>query len=94
MKKPNDLVPPLHTVDFDKEGIKNLKPKDTENFQSSIAYQKYVLPIIEHDKKLKRSRRKEWWKNNLIPLLGLFFAFISALPVIIDFIGYIQSKIM
>lgn len=94
MKKPNNFVSPLQTADFDKTNLPNINQEDKKYSQSSVAYQKYILPIKKRDKEMKRLKRKKWWKNNLIPLLGLFFAFISALPVIIDFIGYIQSKIM
>lgn len=97
MKKQKHFIPPyppLQSSDLGKNAIPDISSEDLENSTSSIAYQKYVLPIIEREKREKHLKRVNWWKSNLIPLLGLFFTFISALPVIIDFIEYIQSKIM
>lgn len=94
MKNNKNFTTPLQNTDFDKNNIPELTPEDLERFKKSKAFREYVLPIQKNDKEYKRIRRKEWWKNNLIPLLGLLFAFISALPVILDAVEYILSKIM
>ena len=47
-------------------------------------YNKYVQPSLDREKEQKKSNRAQWWYNNWISLLGVFFAFIAALPVIIQ----------
>lgn len=94
MKNKRDIISPLQNTDFDKNNIPDITPEDVERFKSSKAFHKYVLPIQKNDKEYRRIRRKEWGKNNLIPLLGLLFAFISAIPVILEAAEYILSKIM
>lgn len=94
MKNKKYIISPLENAGFDKNDIPELTPETTDRFKNSKAFHKYVLPIQKNDKEYKRIKRKEWWKNNLIPLLGLLFAFISALPVILEAVEYILSKIM
>lgn len=94
MKNSKRFIPPLQSTDLDTSSMPDISSEDLKEFKTSLAYKKYVRPIVEQDRKAKRSSRINWWKSNIIPLLGLIFAFISALPAIIDFIEYIQAKIM
>ena len=58
--------------------------KERKQFKKTKAYKKYVKSFIDREKKQRRSARHEWWKNNWIALLGLLFAIIAAMPVIIQ----------
>lgn len=81
-------VPPLPHIEppsqetIDK--LSSMTKKDHKEFTKSDAYKKYVQPTLEREKQQRRTRRKVWWKNNWIALLGLIFAFIAAIPVIIQ----------
>lgn len=94
MKNSKRFTPPLQSTDLDTSYMSNISSEDLKEFKTSSAYKKYVRPIVEQDIKVKHSKRINWWKYNFIPLLSLLFAFISAIPAIIDFIEYIQAKIM
>lgn len=43
---------------------------------------------------IQNKSRTEWFKNNWISLFSLLFAFVAALPVIINAVEYILSKLM
>lgn len=94
MKNSKRFTPPLQSTDLDTSYMSNISSEDLKEFKTSSAYKKYVRPIVKQDRKVKHSKRINWWKYNFIPLLSLLFAFISAIPAIIDFIEYIQAKIM
>lgn len=92
MKKTKDFIPPLSTVNIDREDLH----VDTDAFKSGhkpASYQKYVLPAIQREKKREHDRKLRWWKDNIISLLSLLFAFIAALPAIFEFIEYIQAML-
>lgn len=68
---------------------KFLEYKDNGYAQYSDYY------ITELGKAYIQSHSKlRWWKNNWISFLGMIFAFISALPVILQIIAYILKNIM
>ena len=85
-KKP--FIPPIPYVDPPSEEtmekLSNMTKKDIKNLKKSDAYKKYVVPILESEKESRKKMRKEWWKNNWIALLSLLFAFIAAIPVILQ----------
>lgn len=85
-KKP--FVPPTPYVDFpSKESVDELSKmskKDIKKFEKSEACRKYIDPIRKFEKESRKERRRNWWKNNWIALLSLLFAFIAAIPVIIQ----------
>lgn len=57
--------------------------------KDSVAYRKYVSRWDKNSpenlarvKQEKAERRRKWWAQNWIALLGVLFAFIAALPTI------------
>ena len=84
----NPSVPPIPYVeqpsDESVEALSKMTKNDIKKLRKSAAYQKYVAPVMKSEKENRRKRRVEWWKNNWIALLSLLFAFIAALPVIIQ----------
>lgn len=92
MKETKNFILPLNSLNIDREKLH----VDTDAFKSGrkpVSYQKYVLPVIQREKKRKRDRKLRWWKDNIISLLSLLFAFIAALPAIFEFIEYIQAML-
>lgn len=82
-KKP--FVPPMPYFEPpSEETLEHLSKMNIKDFKKSDAYKKYVIPVLKEEKESRRKRRAEWWKNNWIALLSLIFAFIAALPVIIQ----------
>lgn len=76
------FVPPLPQIDPPgKETIESLKHPSKEKEERVKAVTK---PIRKQEKNIKRAARRKWFANNLIDLIGLLFAFIAALPVIIQ----------
>lgn len=53
------------------------------------SYDKYIKPSLDREEEQKKSRRAQWWSRNWIALLGVFFAFVAALPVIVQGIATI-----
>lgn len=90
-KKP--FIPPLPCVDLPSQEavdlMKNMTKKELRKFKKSDAYRECVQPVIDRRKLQRKQARKEWWKNNWIAILGLIFAFIAAIPVIIQGIASI-----
>lgn len=87
------FVPPMpYAPEISQEAIDNMKnmtKKERKQFKKSDAYKKYVQPVIDMERKAKRDSSRSWWKNNWISLLSLVFAFIAAIPVIIQGISAI-----
>ena len=86
-------MPPIPHINIDTENIKfpeNYNPRDAKK---SKAYKKYVVPILKREKALRKQQRKAWWSDNWIQILGLLFAFIAAVPVIIEAASYILSRL-
>lgn len=85
---PNIPIPKIPKLS--EEELKNIdwdKAKQSEN----PTMQKYEKRIAERKQrkadeelKRKRKRRSEWWRNNWVPFVAMIFAFISALPYIIQ----------
>ena len=80
-------------INLDTDNMEPITEEQRRQFKKSNAYRKYVKPVIDREKKQKRSKRIQWWKDNCIALLSLIFAFIAALPVIIQVFEYILSNI-
>ena len=79
-------IPKLSEEDI--ENLKNLKLSDEKK---AYIYEKYEKPLREQEQrkaaeklKRKKERRSEWWRNNWVPFVAMIFAFISALPYIIQ----------
>lgn len=45
--------------------------------------QKYIQPIIQREKEQRRSRRRAWWTNNWIGILGILLTLIGIVVSII-----------
>ena len=90
-KKP--FVPPLPRVDLPSQetvdALANMTKKERRDFKKSAAYEDAVQRATSRRKTLKKLARKDWWKNNWIALLSLIFAFIAAIPVIVQGIAAI-----
>lgn len=90
-KKP--FVPPLPHLDPpSQEAIDTLAgmtKKERRKLQKSAAYKDAIQRATSRRKAQKKLARKDWWKNNWIALLSLIFAFIAAIPVIVQGIAAI-----
>lgn len=87
MSKP-PFIPPRPYIDPPSqetiEHLKSMTKEDHKAFKKSDAYKKHVLPALKRHKQQKRRKCQEWWKNNWIAILGLIFAFIAAIPVMLQ----------
>ena len=90
-KKP--FVPPLPHVNLPSQEtidkLSNMTKKELRDFKKSAAYKDAVQRATARRKSQKKLARKDWWKNNWIALLSLIFAFIAAVPVIVQGIATI-----
>lgn len=85
---------PKNRRELSDEEIKNISSKKfRKHFKQSYAYNKYVQPVLDEEKYRKKKRFTKWWGDNWIAFLGLVFAFIAAIPVIIQAVEYILSNI-
>ena len=67
----------------DPSSLNNISEESLRNFDNSEAYKKYVLPILEHEKQLKKQKRSEWfWLKGLL-ILNTIFAGISAISALL-----------
>lgn len=80
------FTPPLpHAPDPTDETIKKLQSLSRkEKKQLKETVKAATKEPRERQRKQTINRRKLWWKNNWIALLGTIFAFIAAIPVIIE----------
>ena len=87
---------PFENIDIDSslEHFKNMPKKDLKKLCRKSRNSDIIRKLNEINKREKSSRRKLWWKDNWISLLGLVFSFIAALPVIIEAIASILQHIM
>ena len=90
-KKP--FVPPLPRVDLPSQetvdALANMTKKERRKLQKSAAYKDAIQRAATRRKTQKKLVRRDWWKNNWIALLSLIFAFIAAIPVIVQGIAAI-----
>lgn len=70
--------------DIDPKILHNLTPEQRKEFQQSYAYKKYVLPVLERDKQLKKQQRNEWFWIKGTLILNTIFAGISTICAIIS----------
>lgn len=89
-KKP--FIPPIH-IDIPEDGIKHLSADSKKEqkmkyneFKKSLAYKKYVEPVIKRDKSMKKSMRSLWLKNNWINILTLIVAVITLVFTILSWL--------
>ena len=87
--EPND---PFSEIDIKKnlEKIENMSPIER---RKSTKQSNFVQHMDKIQKQENQSRTRSWWKENWIQLLSLVFAFIAALPVIIQGISSILKYI-
>lgn len=83
-----NIFQPPHLPEFSKEDFENV---DWEKVKQNPAVQKYEKRLaeqkqrkVEEQLKRKQEQRSEWWRNNWVPFVAMIFAFISALPYIIQ----------
>lgn len=89
-----DMIPRID-VDLENIDFERLSSKEFQKeFKQSKAYEKYVMPALKREKARKKQQRKDWWKENVIQLLGILLAFIAIIPLIIQAIVYILSKLV
>lgn len=91
MSKTPSMPPNIPLPEIPKLNEEELKNIDWEKIKQNPAMQKYEKRIIERKQrkaaeelKQKKNRRSEWWRNNWVPFVAMIFAFISALPYIIQ----------
>lgn len=83
-----NIFQPPKLPEFSKEDFENI---DWEELKQNPAVKKYEKRLaeqkqrkIDEELKRKKERRSEWWRNNWVPFVAMIFAFISALPYIIQ----------
>lgn len=85
------FVPPLPSIDPPSQetidNLKNMTRDDHRKFKKSDAYKKYVQPVLDREKKQRRSNRREWWSSNWISLASMA---ISLLSMIISLIALLK----
>lgn len=79
---PNIPLPKIPNLS--EEEIENLKDYKISDEKKAYIYEKYEKPLRERERNLKRKRRSDWWKNNWVSFLAMIFAFIAAIPYIIQ----------
>lgn len=84
---PPNILPPK-VPKLSEEELKNI---DFDKIKQNPAMQKYEQRTAERRKwkadeelKQKKQQRSEWWRNNWVAFVAMIFAFISALPYIIQ----------
>lgn len=77
------FVPPFLNISKpDKETAESLSIKKPKDFEKSVAYEKYVKPTLDREKKLKREARRKWWRNNWIGVTTLIFTALTLIATI------------
>lgn len=76
-------IPQLPKIDISPKSIEEIKNTDKKEFEKSEAYKKYCVPAKEKIKKLKRQKRKDWWKNNWIGIVTLIITAITLIITIL-----------
>ena len=66
--------------EFNDEYMHELNEKD---FKQSVAYKKYITPLVKEEKAKKRATRISWWKNNWISIITLIVSVLSLIATII-----------
>ena len=101
MSKIPHMPPNIPIPEVPKLSEEELKNIDWEKIKQSPKMQKYEKQIAERKKrkadaelKREKERRSEWWRNNWVPFVAMIFAFISALPYIIQGIETILKWLM
>lgn len=51
--------------------------------KNGYAYQKYVKPSKDREKAMAKNKRKKWWAENWIAMIGVFISIISLVVSII-----------
>lgn len=91
MSKTPSMPPNIPLPEIPKLSEEELKNIDWDKVKQNPAMQKYEKRITERKQrkaaeelKRKKERRSEWWRNNWVAFVAMIFAFISALPYIIQ----------
>lgn len=80
---PKPEVPKLSEEKLQNIGWENVKQNPTmQKYEKRVAERKQRKAAGEL--KRKKEQRSEWWHNNWVPFVAMIFAFISALPYIIQ----------
>lgn len=78
----NIPLPPIPKLS--KKKIKKLKNYKLSEEKKAYIHEKYEKPLQERERNLKRKKRSDWWKTNWVSFLAMIFAFIAAIPYIIQ----------
>lgn len=78
------FIPPIPHIDPpDKETLEKLKNFDHKEFEKSKAYKKYVVPVLEREKKMKHHARVKWWKENWIQVVTLIIGVLTLIATVL-----------
>ena len=81
-----DLLPKISS-DITDDSLKYLSGKQQQaDFKKSNAYKKYVQPVLDREKVLKKQQRSEWFWNKFLPLCNFSLALIAAVTGILALI--------
>ncbi len=88
---PNIPLPEVPKLSEDE--IKSLKTGEASQNPALQKYEKRIKLKKQRESakelRAKKERRSEWWRNNWVAFFAMIFAFISALPYIIQGISTI-----
>ena len=89
MKKQKPIITPdmLPKLDIDLKNIdfELLASKESrDQFKNSDAHKKYVQPVLDRGKSLKKQQRKDWWKQNYWNIINTLLAAVAILLGLMD----------
>lgn len=93
MKKQNqkpfitpDMLQQPH-LNIREDELKQIADKEWQKqFKKSDAYQKYIQPMLDDEKALKKQHRINWWWNKGLPLFSAIFSLVAAVTGVIALI--------
>lgn len=66
------------------ERLQKMTKTERKRLEKSVSQNMHVQSARKHRRIKKQELTKRWWKDNWIAFLSLIFAFIAAIPVIVQ----------
>ena len=77
------FVPP-EIPKLSEEELKNLKNYKISDEKKAYIHEKYEKPLQERERKLKKKKRYDWWKNNAFNIIAILLTIIGIAIGIIE----------
>lgn len=78
------FIPSPHLPTLNEEEVEKLKLYKLSKEKKEYIHETYEKPLRDRERKLKRKKRSDWWRSNWVSFVAMIFAFISAIPYIIQ----------